>query len=101
MEVYQRVLSSMPQMFSTNQYLERLKRVASNPKDVKGGKHMEFIKSECHRVSNRTYMKKPKEVQLVLEPKVEEKILNEQNATELLKSLGYKILKPVKEWVEI
>jgi hypothetical protein len=37
----------------------------------------------------------------VLEPKVEEKILNEQNATELLKSLGYKVLKPVKEWVEI
>jgi hypothetical protein len=91
----------MPQMFSTNQYLERLKRVASNPKDVKSGKHMDFIKSECHRVSNRTYMKRPKEVQLVLETVSEEKILNEQNAAELLKSLGYKILKPIKEWVEI
>jgi hypothetical protein len=101
MEVYQRVLSSMPQMFSTNQYLERLKRVANSQDDVSGGKHIKFIKKECHRVSNRTYMKIPKEVQLVLEPRVEEKILNEQNATDLLKSLGYKVLKPIKDWVEI
>jgi hypothetical protein len=102
MEIYERVLSTMPQMFSTNQYLVRLKRVATSQDDVSGGKHIKFIKNECHRVSNRTYMKRPKPVQLELEQQVvEQPVLNEHNATELLKSLGYKVLKPIKDWVEI
>lgn len=106
MEIYQRVLSTMPQMFSTNQYLERLKRVASNPKDVKSGRHIEFIKNECHKVSNRTYVKRPKEIEIEFEPQVtknfvvkESVALNEQNAVEFLKNLGYKVLKP--NWTEI
>lgn len=101
MEVYQRVLSTMPQTFSTNQYLERLKTVSSNEQEVRSGKHVAFIKSECHKLSNRTYMKLPKQMQLMLESRVDQPVLNEQNAADLLKSLGYKLLKPVKDWVEI
>lgn len=99
MEIYQRVLSTMPQMFSTNEYLDRLKKVASDPKDVISGKHIEFIKSECRKVSNRTYVKRQKEVQLEISTEANQPVLNEQNAAELLKSLNYKVFKP--NWTEI
>jgi hypothetical protein len=102
MEIYQRVLSTMPQMFSTNEYLEKLKTVASNQKQVTSGKHIDFLKNQCHKVSNRTYIKRTKEVQLSIDPQVvsnDSNLLNEQNAVEYLKTLGYKVLKP--NWVEL
>ena len=100
MEIYQRVLSTMPQIFSTNEYLQSLKKEASSPTDVNRTKYLSFIKKECRKVSNRTYVKKPKEVQLSLEP-VSQPVITEDMAVELLKNLGYKVLKPIKDWVEI
>jgi hypothetical protein len=100
MEIYQRVLGNMPQVFSTNEYLQSLKREASSPNDVNRSKYLSFIKKECRKVSNRTYIKRPKEVQLYLEP-INQTVITEDMAVELLKNLGYKVLKPVKDWVEI
>jgi len=100
MEIYQRVLSNMPQIFSTNEYLQSLKKTATSPSDVNRSKYLSFIKKECRKVSNRTYVKKPKESQLTLEP-VNQPVITEEMAVELLKNLGYKVLKPVKDWVEI
>lgn len=99
MEIYKRVLSTMPQMFSTNEYKKRLRKLAESPRDVNSGRHVAFIKAECDRISNRMYVKRPKE-QLTLEP-VSKPVITEDMAVELLKSLGYKLLKPVKDWVEI
>lgn len=100
MEIYQRVLSTMPQIFSTNEYLQSLKKEASSPSDVNRAKYLSFIKKECRKVSNRTYVKKPKEVQLSLEP-ISQPVITEDMAVELLKNLGYKVFKPIKDWVEI
>lgn len=99
MEIYQRVLRTMPQIFSTNEYLESLKKTATSPADVNRSKYLSFIKKECRKVSNRTYVK-PKETQLTLDP-VNQPVITEETAVEFLKKLGYKILKPVNEWVEI
>lgn len=90
----------MPQIFSTNEYLQSLKKTATSPADVNRSKYLSFIKKECRKVSNRTYVKKPKEVQLSLEP-VSQPVITEDMAVELLKNLGYKVLKPIKDWVEI
>jgi hypothetical protein len=90
----------MPQIFSTNEYLQSLKKTATSPSDVNRSKYLSFIKKECRKVSNRTYVKKPKESQLTLEP-VNQPVITEEMAVELLKNLGYKVLKPVKDWVEI
>lgn len=99
MEIYHRVLRTMPQIFSTNEYLESLKKTATSPEDVNRSKYLSFIKKECRKVSNRTYVK-PKETQLSLEP-VNQPVITEETAIELLKRLGYKVLKPTNEWVEI
>lgn len=99
MEIYQRVLKTMPQIFSTNEYLESLKKTATSPADVNRSKYLSFIKKECRKVSNRTYVK-PKETQLTLEP-VNQPVITEETAVEFLKNLGYKVLKPIKDWVEI
>jgi hypothetical protein len=99
MEIYQRVLRTMPQIFSTNEYLESLKKTATSPADVNRSKYLSFIKKECRKVSNRTYVK-PKETQLSLET-VNQPVITEETAVEFLKNLGYKVLKPIKDWVEI
>jgi hypothetical protein len=99
MEIYQRVLSTMPQIFSTNEYLQSLKKTATSPADVNRSKYLSFIKKECRKVSNRTYVK-PRESQLTLEP-VNQQVITEAMAVELLKNLGYKLMKPVKDWVEV
>ena len=89
----------MPQIFSTNEYLESLKKTATSPADVNRSKYLSFIKKECRKVSNRTYVK-PKETQLSLEP-VNQPVITEETAIDFLKNLGYKVLKPIKDWVEI
>jgi hypothetical protein len=105
-EEFQLVLDEMTNEFSTNNFISELKLIGVPIKVIENQYHVGFLNTYCERITKRTYRKKnnihvkyqSKKQTLVSQENENDKI---QKSISLLKSLGYKILKPTTEYQEI
>ena len=89
MEQFRIALEQMPHRFSTNQFIEKLRKMNVDEYIIKNEHHVDFLKKRCGSLSKRTYYK-------INQPEVktaEITELTDDMCIKFLKSKGYKILK--------
>lgn len=119
--IFSKSLESMPDNFGSKQFISKCVKLGI-PKTVvtNSNRVADFLKNNTERMSYRTWKKKRQEKndrQLMREAankmsflkithedcakELETNILTVESCIEFLKSKGYKVMKPVSEWVEI
>jgi hypothetical protein len=96
-EEYLIVLEEMPKVFSTNQFIDQLRKIGVAERIIYNSNHIDFIQQNCIKLSKRTYQKKSN-MQYQENDNLKQRILD---AINLLKSHGYKILKPITQYEEL
>lgn len=93
-----KAFNAMPNQFTGDMFVAKLKDLGMKPKSIKyyEKRRTLFYRNNTIKVNRRTYEKRNLFSQN--SPKSESE---EEKAIELLKSKGYKILKPVTEFQEI
>jgi hypothetical protein len=108
-DVLTRALAKMPVTFSSTDFINECVDMGF-PYDVLSRTNMvaPFLKDNTHRVSKRIWSKGPlahlSPVKEVVEPRKTEvapKAMSETECVDFLKARGYKIMKPVSDWVEL
>ena len=100
-------LNQMDYQFSSNEFSKLAEINGITREEIINGVIAEFLKPRCERLnSNRFWVKRKshkKETndskQITTVKKTDEEIINE--AVELLKLFGYRILKPFSDWIEL
>lgn len=100
-EILDSILQKMPLEFSSNEFTKMAKRYGISQKQIDRGIIANYLKLNAMRnnESRRMYSKKQKSVDLFQE--FHSQNTDIQKAIDLLKSNGYKIMKPVNEYVEV
>jgi uncharacterized protein YnzC (UPF0291/DUF896 family) len=93
MNILEQTLRQMPSRFSSNEFAKRAKRNGLTTREIQNGLVSHYLRNETIRDGSKRMWKK-KDVVSQEYNKTEECIKH-------LKNLGYKILKPVNEWVEL
>lgn len=99
-----KTLNQMPMYFSSNGFTKKAMANGLPKNFVHNAACNRFLYANCNRHGRRQWSKKVdiKEKQIELDIIVNKsQMLTENNAIALLKSLGYKILKPKTEFVEL
>jgi hypothetical protein len=103
-------LEKMPITFSSNKFSKKCQQLGLNKELIPSGVLNRYLHKNCEQLgSRRTWMKKPilnNTRQLTINTSnssinTNNSSTNEQQAIELLKSLGYRITKQVIEWQEV
>lgn len=94
MEIYQKALRAMPVTFSTNQYLASLRKLETSDEEISRKFYLEYLNTECNKVTNRTYFKKEGSGATNGQP-----VITDAMCIKQLKEKGYRILRP--NWEEI
>ena len=93
MESLQKALNDMPNYFSSNQFSRKAKRYGLTLRQVQSGVCAQFLHQNCIQMdTKRTWSKKQEHSEISR---------NVEYAINLLKSKGYKVLKPVTEYQEL
>ena len=100
-------LAKMDDEFTSNEFSRMAEFNGITREEILNGVVAEYLRPRCNRLgSNRKWGKKSiKKIEFktndpdIRNIKSDEEIINE--AVELLKLNGYKVLKPVSEWVEL
>ena len=107
MEMFDQILKEMPNEFTTNLFVKKMRERNISESIIRNQRHIPFLTSKCERYSRNTFAKKYLRNTLI-EPefqvsKVEYKKseFNESSCIEFLKSKGYKILQPITEYKEL
>ena len=95
MKEYNEVLDVMPDYFTSNMFVNKLRKLGVPKNIIQGQNHVGFLMTQCERVTNRTWQKINQET---LEPSDE---VLEQNCIEFLKLRGYKIMRQVSQYEEV
>jgi len=98
-----KTLNQMPFYFSSNAFTKKAMANGLPKNFVHNAECNRFLYANCNRHGRRQWSKKleVKEKPTEILHQDNSKLLNEENAIALLKSLGYKILKPKTEFVEL
>jgi hypothetical protein len=103
-------LEKMPSTFSSNKFSKKCVQLGFNKELIPSGVMNRFLHKNCEQLgSRRTWIKKPivnNTKQQTIAPSnssinTNNSLTIEQEAIELLKSLGYRISKQVIEWQEV
>ena len=94
MQLFEQILNEMPQQFSTELFIEKMRERNVNQNYIQSGHHVKYLKSKCQMLSKRMYSKS-----FLEQPQKPQ--LTEESCIRFLKSKGYKILKPITEFKEI
>jgi hypothetical protein len=107
MELFDQILKEMPNDFTTNMFVKKMREKNISESIIRNQRHIPFLTSKCERYTRNTFAKKYQRTTL-FEPdiqvgKVEYKKteLTESSCVEFLKSKGYKILQPITEYKEL
>lgn len=100
-EVLFKALEQMPMQFSSNEFTKKAKQLGVTQLQINRGIIANFLKLNAvrHEDSRRMYSKNRSNVDLFKQ--FHSDAMDIQKAIDLLKSNGYKIMKPVNEYVEI
>lgn len=91
MEIFREVLNKMPVQFSTNQFIDKLRKLKVDEYIIKNEHHVGYLKKHCYSISKRTYVKKENNQSSNNKTELH---LTEEICIQFLKEKGYKILKP-------
>ena len=99
--ILENTLNRMPISFSSNEFTKMAKKSGISQREIDRGIIANYLKLNAnrHEDSRRMYTKKQKAVDIFQE--FHSQSTEIQRAIDLLKSKGYKIMKPVKEYVEV
>ena len=94
-------LDQMPDCFTSHEFVKALKKKGFSEKLLRNGYALEFLKRNCRQEARRS-----KVWYKVKEGSGQQQIFQEddkmeKDAVAYLKSLGYRIMKPVNEWQEM
>jgi len=94
MMILEKTMQEMPSSFTSNEFNKRAVKNGYPPKILKRKGLASFIRKYADNAyeGSKTWVKKDK-IQ-------DKKIMTDEEMIKHLKSKGYKIMKPVKEWVE-
>lgn len=95
MTILKQTLDQMPMIFSSNIYSIAAQKNGLDKYLINQGIIVTFLSKNCKRVSKRIWEKKPTNTSEITDA---EKLAE---AIKLVKSFGYKVMKPVNEWVEL
>ena len=90
MESLLRALNDMPTQFSSNEFSRKAKKYGLTPRQVQDGVCAQFLHKNCTQMDTKRTWSKAK--------LTDDDI---SRAISLLKSKGYKVLKPVTEYQEL
>jgi hypothetical protein len=94
-QIAQTTLETMPSKFTSKFFCKEARRYGLHDSWINNGNANKFLSENCTKVKERTWVKSKKS-----EPILERGQMI-TDAINLLKSEGYKILKPVKDWQEV
>lgn len=94
MNAFNKTLQEMNNEFTSNEFSLRARENGATEASIVSGRMFNFLLSNTYRDGKRLWRKK-KAVNF------EKDTNDEEKAVALLKSLNYKILKPVSEWKEV
>lgn len=95
MTILNQTLDQMPLVFSSNYFSIKAQKNGLDKYLINQGVIAQFLEKNCIRLGRRRWQKKPTKVTDVTPS---DKLAE---AIRLVKSYGYKVLKPVNEWVEL
>jgi hypothetical protein len=108
LETYEFVLKEMSYEFSSTAFIRALRDLGFSESMIQSQKHLRFLKRKCQRLTRNTFSKKtPKnEIVNIVLPIQENKEASISNLTvsqciDFLKSNGYKVYKPITEFIEL
>ncbi len=90
-EIMKKTLGEMKSVFSSNEFSKKAKKNGLSAKEISNGVIALFLHQNAIQMDSRRMWKKDNNVQSN----------NLLEAIQLLKSHGYKVMKPVNEWVEV
>jgi len=92
MMILEKTISEMPNSFTSNEFNKRARKNGYPAKNLQRKGLASFIKKYANNAypGSKTWIKKTSS----------ESLIREEEMIEHLKSKGYKIMKPVNEWVE-
>lgn len=98
MEKLIRTLEQMDVVFSSNEFAKQAKKNGLTQREIEMGCIRKFLIQHAYRKDSKRMWEK--RYRLHVQPTISDAI-TENDAIELLKSKGYRVMKPVSEWVEI
>ena len=93
-ETMQRALNKMSEKFSSNEFASLIRQYGMTDKQIKNKVANKFLLQNCIQINRKSWAKKDNDSLFSNKHQEEQAVL-------LLKSLGYKILKPVTEYQEL
>jgi hypothetical protein len=96
MEILKKTLSEMSSTFSSNEFSKQAQKNGLSKREINNGVIASFLHRNAVQLETRRMWRKKDG--LSSEKEKSDKI---KEAIDLLKSNGYKVLKPVIDWVEI
>ena len=93
-ETMQRALNKMPEKFSSNEFASLIRQYGMTDRQIKNKVANKFLLQNCIQINRKSWAKKDNDSLFANRHQEEQAVL-------LLKSLGYKILKPVTEYQEL
>ena len=97
--IYEKALAEMPVTFTSSDIANKAKSMGANPKHTQQGAIGFWLsdRADIERLTRNTWMfVQPKQVESKQQAQCDE-----QQAVNLLKSLGYRLMKPTTQWEEI
>ena len=94
----QRALNEMPNVFSSNEFGTHTKRYGVTKKQINAGVLAKFLHRNAVQLSSKRMWRKKNPDNLFSMDNADDQV---QDAIKLLKSLGYRVLKPVTEYQEL
>lgn len=104
MELLTKTLDQMNLEFSSNEFSRQALKNGLSKRTIDKGIMRDFLVRNCHRGdTKRMWVKKYNTHTIEWKTPIHDSVVNDpiQDAIELLKSKGYRVMKPVSEWVEI
>ena len=98
MESLQRALNDMPNQFSSNEFSKNAKKYGLTQREVLDGVCARFLHRNAVQLSTKRMWRKKNTSNLFAMDNADDQV---QYAISLLKSKGYKVLKPVTEYQEL
>jgi uncharacterized protein YnzC (UPF0291/DUF896 family) len=98
MEKLIKTLEQMDVVFSSNEFAKQAKKNGLTQREIEMGSVRNFLIQHAHRKDSKRMWEK--KFRSYVQPIISDAI-TESDAIELLKSKGYKVMKPVSEWIEI
>jgi len=108
LETFEFVLKEMSYEFSTTAFIRALRDLGFSEIVIQSQKHLSFLQKKCNRLTRNTFSKKQPKIDMfnAVMPiqQIKDDIvptLTVEEAIDFLKSKGYKVYKPITEFIEL